>query len=309
MVNRRRRNYRNRVYSNLKLFLDDALVARGWYDNVASGETNWDSENLSQLFPVQTDAQYPIDTGSSVHIWQSYRKNWVSESGVNPHASGLVGPTIARSVYVDGVETPSAAFDGSNGVAIDFRNGRVIFETPVSFSSTVEIAHAYKDVWVDTIARDLITNQITTIDNTKRIAITNVPSGQIGHLPMILMEMGRSEPPQGRQLGGGLILKPTVFLHVIANNRWDKDELIDFLEHRKDETITMVDLDAVPEQFTYEGDFGSSWETYEGLKGNWKDKNLYITDVQLLENDDIAEDGYYTALLRMDTEIWTTEDL
>ncbi len=306
---RRRRNYRNRVYSNLKLFFDDKLVARGWYDNIASGETDWHSNNLSQVLPVQTDPLYPVDTGSTVHVFQGYRRNWVSESGVSLHASGLVAPTIPRSVFINGVEHNSSAFDGVSGIAIDFRNGRVISESGIAFTSTVEVAHSYKEVWVDTIARDLITNQITAIDNTKRIVVTDVPSGMIGQVPMILMEMGRSAEPQGRQLGGGLILKPTVFLHVIANNRWDKDELVDFLEHRKDETIILVDIDGAPQQFTYEGDFAPGWETYEGLKGNFKDKNLYITSVSLVENDDIAENGFYTALLRMETEIWTNEVL
>jgi hypothetical protein len=243
-------------------------------------------------------------------MWQGYRKNWVSESGVELHTSGLVSPTITRSVYVDGIASGSKAFgDGISGVSVDFRNGRVIFETPVAATSTVLAEHSYKEVWVDTIARDLITNQITVIDNTKRVAVTNVPSGTIGQVPMILMEMGRSDTPQGQQLGGGLILKPTVFIHIITNNRYDKDELIDFIEQRKDETVTMVDLDGAPDQFTYEGDFASGWLTYDGLKGTWKDKHLYITDVSLVENDDIAEEGYYTALLRMETEIWVEERL
>ena len=306
---RKRRNYRNRVYSNLKLYLDDRLVARGWYDNVASGESDWHGNNLSQLLPVQSDPNYPIDTGSVVHVWQSYNKNWVSESGVNMRASGYVAPTIPRSVYVGGVETFSAPFDGVSGVAIDLRNGRVIFETAKAFASIIEVPHSHKEVWVDTISRDLITNQVSVIDNTKRTAISNVPSGEIGQVPMILMQMTSSPEPAGRQLGGGLILKPVIDIHIVANNRWDKDELIDFIEQRKDETITMIDLDGAPAQFTYEGDFATGWQTYEGLIGNYKDKHLYITSVSLIQNDDIAEEGYYTALLRMETEIWVDERL
>jgi hypothetical protein len=309
MVIRRRRNYRNRVYTNLKLFLDDALVARGWYLNVASGETDWHSNNLSRLLPVQTDASYPVDSGTTVHIWQGYRQNWVSESGVTLFTSGLTSPTIPRSVFVSGVSHPVRPFDGSSGIAIDFRNGRVIFESGVSFSTTVEVAHSEKEVWIDTVSRDLITNQITKIDNTKRTIISNIPSGEIGNLPTILMEMTSSPEPRGMELGGGLILKPTIFLHVVSNNRWDKDELIDFIEQRKDQVITLIDLDGAPAQFTYEGDFASGFLAYDSFKSTYRDKNLYITGVSLIKNDDIAQDGYFTATLRMETEIWVKEEL
>ena len=65
--------------------------------------------------------------------------------------------------------------------------------------------------------------------------------------------------PRGRQLGGGLIFNPVVHLHVIAENRYDKDELIDFLQYRIHTTDRMVDLDLDDVQFTYEGDFASTW--------------------------------------------------
>jgi len=309
MVQRRRRNYRNRVYTNLKLYFDQLLVERGWYNNIASGETDWKSHNLSSLLPVQTDPMYPIDSGSSVHVWQGYHQNWVVESGMQPLTSGLTNPTIPRSIYINGVEHSVRSFDGASGIAIDFRNGRVISESGISFSSTVEVPHSEKDVWVDTISRDLVTNQVLAIDNTGRTAIANVPSGEIGHLPMILMEMAPSPPPQGMELGGGLILRPNIFIHIIANNRWDKDELIDFIEQRKDTTVQLIDIDGAPTQFTYYGDFDTGWLTHANLISLYKDRNMYIRDVSLIKNDDIAQDGYFTAIIRMETEIWVKEEL
>ena len=257
-TNRRKRNFRNRLYSNMKMYLDDKLVARGWFDNVASGETDWHGNNQSQLLPVQTDPLYPIDTGSTIHVWQGYRRNWVSESGVELFASGLSQPTIPRAVYIDGVSFPSQDFDGTSGVAIDLRNGRVIVESGVAFTGTIEVPHAYKEVWVDTVARDMVTNQITALDNTRRVIVNNAPSGEQGQLPMVLLQINRQEE-QGLELGGGLIFTMSMFCHVIANSRYDKDELIDFLQQRSSETIEMVDLDTAPEQFTYNGDFATGW--------------------------------------------------
>jgi hypothetical protein len=307
MATQKKRGYRNKIYSNLKAHLDDKLVARGWFDTHASGETDWDGNTLSRLYPVQNDPNYPIDTGSLVHLWQGHRRNWVSESGVQIWASGQGSPTIARSGYVGGVASGSRAFDGTSGLAIDFRNGRVIFENPIAFDSVVDVEYSYKEVWVDTISRDMITTQVTSIDNTKRIIINNVPSGEIGQLPMILMEIGKNPAPQGRQLGGGYIFNPTVFCHVVAENRYDKDELIDFLQYRTHETFTMVDWDLAPAQFTYEGDFASTWDTLPNLIAAYPGSKMWVKGAELVENDDIAEDGYYTALVRMDLEIHTNE--
>jgi len=307
MVIQKKRGYRNKIYSNLKAHLDLKLVARGWFDTATSGETDWHNNNLSQLLPVQTDPGYPVDSGTVVHVWQGYRRNWVSESGVDIITSGVSSPTIPRSVFVNGAELMSHPFDGTSGVAIDFRNGRLIVESGLPSSSTIQLTHSYKEVWVDTIARDMITNQVTAVDNTKRIIINNAPSGDIGQLPMILMEIGQNPSPKGRQLGGGLIFNPIVFCHVVAENRYDKDELIDFLQYRTHETMRMVDWDLTPMQFTYQGDFASTWDTLTNLTNSYMGSNMWVKSVDLVESDDIAEDGYYTALIKMELEIHTNE--
>jgi len=289
--------------------LDDMFVARGYYDNIASGEQNFDGTNLSQLFPVQNDEWYPQDSGTTVHVWQGYRKNWVSESGVTYFASGLTAPTLASGVYVDGVFHGRRTPNNTDGISMDFRNGRVILESGVAASSTLEIAYSVKEVWVDTIARDMVTNQVTVIDNTKRIAVSNVPSGQIGNLPMILMDISSQQPTYGLELGGGKVINPSMFLHVVAENRYDKDEIVDALVLRQFKTITMVDLDTAPAQFNYYGDYESTYAAYGTLTSTYRDRYAYIENVSLISNDDIAQEGYYTALLRFDFRLDITEEV
>lgn len=297
---RRKRGFRNRLYSNMKLFLDDLFIARGFYDNIASGELDYEGRNLSQLFPVQNDPLYPVDSGSTVHVWQGYRKNWVSESGVEFFASGLTAPTLASGIYIGGTFHPRATISGGgNGIAIDFRNGRVLAESGITASATVEVAHSYKEIWIDTVARDLVADQVTVIDNTKRVAIDNVPSGNIIRLPAIQMDLANQLETRGLELGGGIIMRPVMFLHVVAENRHDKDEIVDVLQLSQFKTMTMVDLDAVPAQFGFYGDYGSGYKSYGQLKNSYKDRNAFIEQVDLVSNDDIAPEGYYTAVLRV----------
>lgn len=305
----RKRGFRNRVYDNMKLFLDDLFISRGYFDTVASGETNYEGTNQSQLLPVQNDPLYPVDTGSTIHVWQGYRKNWVSESGVQQVWADSSEPVLASGVYINGTFFPTADFDGTNGLAIDRRNGRVIVESGLPFGSTVEVEHSYKEVWVDTISRDMVTNQITAIDNTKRVIINNAPSGEIGQLPMVLMEIKRNPSPGGLQLGGGIVYRPIVDLHIVANSRYDKDEILDTLMLRTFETVKMVDMDAVSGQFTYYGNYASTYQTYSQLKTNHLDRNAFVKGMTLVANNDIAEDGYYTALVRMELRIDIPEEV
>lgn len=305
----RKRGFRNRVYGNLKLYLDDIFITRGLYDNVSSGEYNIYGNDISVLLPVQNDPFYPTNSGSTTFIWQAYHKNWISESGLDLFASGLTTPTVASGIYVDNVFYPVRDFDGVSGIGIDFRNGRAIIESGLPFSSVVRANYSHKEVWVDTISRDMITNQVSIIDNVNRVAINNVPSGEIGQLPMVLMQVGSEESPRGLQLGGGIIRYPLVNLHVIANNRYDKDEIVDILQLRHNNTIVFVDLDAASGQFTYYGGLGTGNLSYSGLKATYPDRLVFIEDVSLVNNDDIADEGYYTALLRMRLRIDISEEV
>lgn len=299
----RKRGFRNRVYDNLKLYLDDFFISRGFYENVPSGTTNYEGTDMSRLLPVQNDPLWPVDSGSTQHIWQGYRKNWVSESGVVSTYSGTwVAPTIASGVYVNNTLLIARSFDGTSGIGIDRRNGRVIIESGIPAGYTVMLNHSVKQVWVDTVARDMISNQITAVDNTKRVIINNVPSGDVGQLPMVLMEIATMGSPQGLQLGAGIIYRPVVDLHVIANNRVDKDDIVDALVLRTHNTIQMVDLDEIEmsgAMFTFYGNYSSGYKTYGQLQNLFPDRKAFIESISLDRNNDIAQDGYFTAKLRM----------
>jgi hypothetical protein len=305
----RKRGFRNRVYANVKMYLDDFFVRKGYYNNIGSGEINYEGIDESQLLPVQNDPLYPVDSGMTIHVWQGYRKNWVSESGLTFTASGLIPPTIVSGIFVNGEFLPARFFDGVSGIGIDKREGRVIIESGIPAESTVLVNHSTKEVWVDTVARDMITNQVSIIDNTKRVAINNVPSGEIGQLPMVLMEIANEPTARGMQLGAGIIRKPGVFLHVIAAKRYDKDEVVDALQLRQHQSITFVDFDEAPSQFTFYGNYDTNYKSYSTLGDNHLDRYVRIEDINLISNDDVAQNGYYTALLKMDLEIWIPEEV
>jgi hypothetical protein len=299
----RKRGFRNRIYDNLKMYLDDFFISRGFYENIASGTTNYEGTDMSVLFPVQNDPLWPVDSGASQHIWQGYRRNWVSESGVVSVYDGTwTAPIIASGVYINNNFHIPRGFDGTSGIAVDRRNGRVIVESGIPYGYTVRLNHAVKQVWVDTVARDMIAYQTTNTDNTDRLITNTAPSGDVGQLPMVLMEIATMGSPQGLQLGAGIIYRPIIDLHVIANNRVDKDDIVDAILLRTHNTMVMVDLDKVEtsgSMFTFYGNYTSGYKTYGQLKDLFSDRNAFIESVSLDRNNDIAQDGYFTARLRM----------
>ncbi|MCI0561568.1 MAG: hypothetical protein MN733_24025, partial [Nitrososphaera sp.] len=274
---------------------------------VTSGEANYNGVNMSQLLPVQYDVLYPVDSGTTQHVWQGYRKNWVSESGaVSVYDGTWATPIIASGVYINGNFHQPRVFDGTSGIAIDRRNGRVIIESGIPAGYAVVAPHSVKEVWVDTISRDLISNQITAVDNTKRVIVNNAPSGEISQVPMVLMEIADMGSPNGLQLGAGIIYRPTVNLHVVAGTRYDKDEIVDALMRRVYNTMLMVDLDRAETSgalFTFYGNYSSGYKTYGELQTLFFDRNAFIGGVSLVANNDIAQEGYYTALVKMELRL------
>jgi hypothetical protein len=310
MPSQRKMGYTNKVYSSVKMYLDDILIRKGFFDSVASGEMDWQGNTLSQLFPNTRNDMFPADTESSVHVWEGYKNNWVSESGVVGLASGVSDPIVASGVYINDTFYPSSTISGAgDGVAIDFKRGRVIIESGIPSTYDVQVAHSFKEVWVDTIARDMIVQQIETTSNTPRSGVTNVPSGQYNQLPMVLMSLDNISDTKGLQLGAGIIMRPMLNFFIVANNRYDKDEILDTLATRQFKSIPMLNFNAISGQFDFYGDFDTNYQSYPTLTGTYKERDIFVEESNVLDNDDNPENNYYTAIVSMQLRLDIPEDI
>ena len=103
--------------------------------------------------------------GSSYVSYSSPYKQWVNDSSIT-------GPTIANSVTVDGVVKSR----GIDGLKIDYRNGRAIFNSSAGTTSTITASFAVKDFNVyitDQDEEDLITE--SKFDVNTRFSTTEIP--------------------------------------------------------------------------------------------------------------------------------------
>jgi hypothetical protein len=292
------------------MYLDDIFLKKGFFDNVASGETDWMLNTLSALVPNTRNNMFPADTESSVHIWEGFKNNWVSESGITGLASGVSSPTIASGVYVNGDFISSSTISGvGDGVAVDFRGGRVIIESGIPSTYDVQVEHSFKEIWVDTIARDMIAQQVDTTWNTPRSGVTNAPSGQHEHLPMVLMSLDNISDTRGLQLGAGIILHPTLNFFIVSNNRYDKDEILDTLATRQFKSIPMLNFNAISGQFDFYGDFDTNYQSYATLQSIYKERDIFVEEANVVDNDDDPENNYFTAVVSLQLRLDIPEDI
>jgi hypothetical protein len=99
-----------------------------WFDNflLSKGEA---FKNLTSSFYYQNDSRFPDNK-----IYASPHKQWVTDSSIP-------GANIANGVYNDGVFIPR----GSNGLKLDFENGRAILNSGFSSSANITGSFALKD--------------------------------------------------------------------------------------------------------------------------------------------------------------------
>ena len=135
------------VKSNLDLWLNDLFLKDGFFIDVSTGETDVYGRDISELISIDSPSY------ADGRVWQSAFKEWVHESGIIPTAATQTAPLVASGVTVDGVFYPkdpgAPSFNPAFSHALDYRNGRVIFDTPITLSSAVQGEFSYKETTVD----------------------------------------------------------------------------------------------------------------------------------------------------------------
>lgn len=218
---------------NLEAFFDWSLLEAGGYEDVHIDPT--DALNDSTLLPVHMPSQ------PDGRIWQAPHRNWVWESGLDSDRQ----PIPISGVYLGGVLHPQ---DGS--YYINYPEGRVVFNDPISTTTVVQVEYSYK--WMNFYNQTVPWFRDVIFDAYRfEVGPDAQPSGFVGllkqnsvQLPAIVIETGgrRSVP---RQLGNLSQWTYQDFLfHVLAENVEDRDFMIDVFSNQKDSSIDLFDENA-----------------------------------------------------------------
>jgi hypothetical protein len=236
----------NDIQDSLIEYFDWSLLEKGNYFNVSLGETI-DGNDYS-ILKISNNANYAPGAA-----WESFRKNWVWQSGVNYSPSPVVGFDVSKpgvsGVYVNDIFYSSDT-SGQYSHYIDYYHGRVIFNSPIPTGSKVQVEHSYKWINVDYSnsvpwLREIQQNTLTPGDFLKNKDLWNLPPESRIQLPIIAIEMVPTRSFEGYQLGGGQWIRTDVLFHCIAEDDITRNKLIDIVSLQNDGTINLFNSNLI----------------------------------------------------------------
>ena len=299
----------NELQDNLIEFLEWSLLEKGNYFNVTLGELSEDGNDYSRLKPSD-NSNY-----SDGEAWESFRSNWVWQSGISFTPSPLVGtnntiPGIS-GIYIDDVFYPTST-TGTYEYKIDYYNGRVVFNNPIPTGSKVQAEYSYKyiNMFYANSLPWLAEVQYRSLDipdnflNSKN-GFMLPPESRV-QLPAIAVEIVPKRTMKGYQLGGGQIVSTDVLFHCLAEDEYTRNKLVDIISYQNDRVIHMFDSNVLASSGAFPLDYMGSpvsgalrypelIENYPG--GKMVFKNTTVQGMKLINSN------FYAGIARMTIDI------
>ena len=232
----------NDIQDGIIEYFDWALLEKGNYFNVTLGELSPSGEDYSILRLSENEA---FQRG---RIWESFRKNWVWQSGISYNPQPIVGVNNTKpgisGVYVNGAFYPSTT-TGPYAHYVDYYNGRIVFNSPIPTGSIVQAEYSYK--WINMIYPDSVPwlRYIQTKTFEPDESIANIPPEARIQLPAIAVEIVPSRKFKGYQLGGGQWVYTDVLFHCLAEDEHTRNKLVDIVSLQNDKRIHLFDSNAI----------------------------------------------------------------
>lgn len=264
----------NVLLDNLVNFYDWGFLDRGSFFNInipQSGIYGGDRHKLR----LADDPNY-----SNGQVWEGYRQNWVWESGIN---ATTTQPTRISGVFVD--DTFYATGNVTKPFYVDYPNGRVVFDSAQTTTSTVQLEYSHK--WVEVVAAEGVPwfRQIQrgSFRNEEGFQVSNSGGwAQLGQtriqLPAVAIEVVPPKSMEGYQLGGGQWVNNEVVFYVMTENHWECANLMDSILYQNERTIHLFN----PTQIALSGAFPFNYRNElnehalpSGLYPNLIDNFLY----------------------------------
>ena len=237
--------------SSFVLWFDNYLLTKGEAYANRTGSFTYSSDDI---------------LGSSYVSYSSPYKQWVGDSSIS-------GAAIANSVFVDGAEKNR----GTDGLKIDYRNGRAVFDSTVSASSSVTGSFSVKDFNIyitDQDEEDLITESkfdINTRFSTSEVPIA--PYKQVVPAAFISCQESKNTP---HAFGGEDRTSLDFRCVFISDDMYKLDGALSIFNDTNDIVFNQIGYDDFPETEFGDNKYGSY--NYSDLSSLSTDK-FFIQDV------------------------------
>lgn len=292
--------------ANLVEFFNWGFLGIGGFTNVSRGTAAPYGGFSAQLRPV-SDKNYDLG-----QVWEGHRQNWVWESGVEyPYQ-----PIQISGVYVNGTFYPSNT-SGVYAHHINYPNGQVVFDDAISTTSTVEVNYSYRYVNFYTSDapwfKEVMFNSYRVDDpqfSQYASGVWTILAQNRVQLPAVIVETVPRRTLTPMQIGGGQWLKQDVLFHVLSENTWDRDKLLDIVTYQKEKTLLSFDKNAMADANRFpldsNGSVASGAMVYPDLvkptgEGGFFWKKVFIKEMTTQEAP--SNPPMYRALVRGTFEI------
>lgn len=290
---------------NLKHFLDWCFLDIGGFINVDIPTQDLNQGNFHQLRPVKNP-----ETSRDNTTWESFRKDWIYETGIDYSTS----PNSVSGIYINNTFYPGPTGNSTYSYYIDYPNGRITLNKPISSSSKVHVEYAYRNIqvykssdnlWWKELQRN--TYQAYRFDKNPDY---NVLSNNRVQPPFIMIEPIARNQQIPLELGSyENILSQDVLLHVFTQNTNQRNSITDLLLLQKDKDIILYDIDKVVKnnkyELNYRGEINNSGMNYSDIISNseYQYKIGHIKN-SILSEQNILSSSLYNSVLRWTIEIY-----
>lgn len=288
---------------NLIHYLNWGWIDKGAYFNVTIPQSGSFGGDESRFRPVKS----PYYTNGQV--WESFRKNWVWESGINQP----VQPIQVSGVFVNAAFQPIGSTHH-----VDYVNGQIIFDTAISTASVVRAEYSYR--WINAYDGNSVPWFREAQFSSQRINTNkffNIGSGDLSsmaqsrvQLPAVVVELvGGSYAPY--EIGLGQYAYNDVIFHVMAEDGNTADKLADYLSQQNEKTIFLFNVDLLAESGTFplnfQGSIASGAKVYPDLvipveNGGYRWRKMRFFDANKQRTNKI-HNNLYVKPVRMTTEV------
>jgi len=286
----------NSLEVNLKLFLDHSFLIIGSWSDVLLNQENLITSPLCKL---EMDEDPSFKRG---RVWIAARKDWIYDSTL---VFDERSPIAIDQIMVNNVAVTS-------GYYIDYINGRIIFDNPKSPTSSVKVSFSYSNIqthrssdcnWWKIIESGII--------EPKDMKSTGIGQWTIGpyhkvQMPCIVIDAVPRARNLPYELGSkSLKIEQDVLFNVLAENKNDRNQLLDIIRLQHDNTIWLFDTNKAAQDnklpLTYNGSINPEGLTYLDLINTYKWAKTHIKNVTLSEISSI--NGIYEGVARATFEI------
>lgn len=235
------------IEANLISYIDWAFLELGAFFNIQIPSSGAYGGNRHRLRSV-IDPRY-----SNGQVWEGYRQDWVWESGLRQSAE--------QPIQISGVNVDDTFYPYGSGYYIDYKHGRVVFDTSISTTSNVNLEYSHK--WISVVGAAEVpwfrNNQQRSfrVDDANFLANSgdwNDLADTRLQLPLVAIEV-TDNTYEGYQLGGGQWSRGQVILHVLSENDQITKRIANILSDQGESTIFVYDPDLMIEDDRYPLDY------------------------------------------------------